>query len=437
MQLSHYLKIWPYEESQGHFLCYSTRKVSSVLLNKDILDSIEKDSLSPSDAETLQRLGIIVTDVAGEKEAMHAFLQTLNEKNSCLNITVVMNLDCNFDCTYCYEGDMKGKLYMTEETAELLVRFVQSRFTGKMKSVNIDFYGGEPLLSRKLIISISQALKSYAESRGATYTFTLVTNGSLFTRRTAKELSQLGLQSIKTTLDGPPEIHDRCRPFKSGTGSFRSIIENIKETCDIVKIGIGGNYQQDNYEQFPGLFDYLDREGLEPERIAVIKFDPVMSRRDGEARPAEYVEGCMSVNEPWLMTASAFLREEILMRGYFTPKFLPLPCQVEVNDYFIVHFDGTIYKCPAFIGKKEFVIGDLGSGINDYSTSHRLGIWKNSECMECGYLPLCYGGCRYLAYVRDGNIDKVDCKRPYLDSTLETMIKQDARYRRPASARKH
>jgi uncharacterized protein len=436
MRLSHYLKIFRYEEKPGGLLLYSTRKASVVVLNKEILDAIEKGALSPPDADTLQKLGIIVDDAAGEKEAMHAFLDTLNEKNSCLNITVVLNLDCNFDCTYCYEGDMKGKLYMTGETGKLLLDFVKSRFTDKMKSVNIDFYGGEPLLSKGLIISISEAMKSYAESRGAAYTFTLVTNGSLFNRKTAEELSRLGLQSIKTSLDGPAEIHDRCRPFKSGAGSFKAIMNNLKETWDVVKIGIGGNYQEDNYERFPRLFDQLMREGLGPEKVSVVKFDPVMGRRDGDKRPAEYVDGCMSVNEPWLITASAFLREQILRRGYATPKFLPLPCQVEVDDYYVVHFDGTIYKCPAFIGKKEFAAGDLESGIIDYGQSHRLGIWRNAECMECAYLPLCYGGCRYLAYVRDGNIDRVDCKKPYLDAALETMIRQDAKYRRRPQERK-
>ncbi len=432
MQLSHYLKIWPYEERPGYLLFYSTRKTSSVLLRKEILDSIEKKTLSHQDAETLQRLGIIVEDAAQEKKAMHAFLENINEKNSGLNITVVLNLDCNFDCTYCYERDMKGKLYMTEDTAGQVPAFVRSRFTDKIKSVNIDFFGGEPLLSKGLIKSISREIRSFAESRGARYTFTLITNGSLFKRSVAEELFELGLRGIKTTLDGPSEIHDRCRPFKSGSGSFDAIIRNIKETCDVVKIGIGGNYQENNYTEFPKLLDYLEGEGLGPEKLGIVKFDPVMGRPAGDTRPPDYVEGCMSVNEPWLIKASIFLREEILGRGYSTLKFLPLPCQIEVKNYYIVHYDSSVYKCPAFIGRPEFAIGDLESGVTDYSGSHRLGIWKNSECMECGYLPLCYGGCRYLAYVRDGNIGKVDCKRPYLDAVLETMIKQDARYRKPA-----
>jgi uncharacterized protein len=124
------------------------------------------------------------------------------------------------------------------------------------------------------------------------------------------------------------------------------------------------------------------------------------------------------------------LREEVLKRGYGTPKISPSICQVELHHAFVVNFDGAIYKCPSLIGKKGYEIGTLKNGVSDYSESHKLGSWKNDECMDCVYLPLCYGGCRYMSYVRDGNVDNVDCKKEYLDASLETMIKQDIKYRK-------
>jgi hypothetical protein len=33
-----------------------------------------------------------------------------------------------------------------------------------------------------------------------------------------------------------------------------------------------------------------------------------------------------------------------------------------------------------------------------------------------------------MKFVRDGSLDGVACKRPYLDATLEAMIKQDIKY---------
>ncbi len=429
MRLSHYIKTYPFEERPGYLLLYSTKKASKILLKEETYNSIAKGTLSPENEAMLLKLGMIVPDRESEKREVSGFLNNINKKNSGLNISVILNLDCNFDCIYCYEGGMKGKLYMTDETAALLTDFIKDRFTRDKKSLNMDFYGGEPLLSSNLIKSISTQMKSFAESRGASYTFTLVTNGSLFKRRLAEDLASTGLKGVKITIDGPPEIHNACRPFKSGAGSFDTIIKNIRETCGIVNVAVGGNFQRNNFERFPLLMDYLEREGLTPDRLYELKFDPVMNRAEGDNPPADYTDGSMSVNEPWVIRAGTSLREEVLKRGYNTPKITPTPCQVEILDSFVVNFDGVIYKCPVFIGKKGFGIGDLRKGMTDYSDSHKLGTWKNEECAECKYLPLCFGGCRYMSFVRDANINNVDCKRPYLDAALETLVKQDICYR--------
>jgi len=329
---------------------------------------------------------------------------------------------------------MKGNLYMSDETADHLIDFIKDNFPEHKKSLLIDFYGGEPLLSIRLIKSISRALKSFTERRGASYSFTLVTNGSLFTRQLAEELAPLGLKNVKITLDGPAEIHNRYRPFKSGAHSFDTIIRNIRETCDLVKIGIGGNFERDNYEKFPFLLDYLVGKGLTPEKIGMVKFDPVTKRPEGDISTPEYTGGCMSINEPWLVDAAVQLREEVLKRGYNTLKLMPITCMIEIANSYVVNFDGVIYKCPGFLGKKGFEAGDLPGGVKDYASSYKLGIWKNEGCAECEYLPLCFGGCRYMTFIRDGNIDTVDCQKSYLDASLETLIKQDIKYRLKADS---
>ncbi len=429
MHLSHYLKIYSFNEKPGYLLLYSTKKASMILLKKETYNALAKGVLSPENEAMLSSLGMMVPDREEEKREVSGFLDEINLKNPGLNISVIINLDCNFNCIYCYEGSMKGKFYMAEETVGPLMDFIRERFLPGKKSLNIDFYGGEPLLSANLIKSISVQMKSFTECMGASYTFTLVTNGSLFKRRIAEELAALGLKGVKITVDGPPEVHNVCRPFKSGAGSFDTIFNNIKETNDIVKIAVGGNFQRNNFEKFRLLIDYMQGQGLSPDRIHELKFDAVMNRPGGENPLFDYIDGSMSVNEPWVIEASTVLREEVLKMGYNTPKITPTPCQVEIADSFVINMDGGIYKCPALIGQKGFEIGSLWGSVTDYSESHKLGIWKNPECRECVYLPLCFGGCRYMAFVRDGNIDKVDCKKPFLDSALETLIKQDIRYR--------
>ncbi|MDD1750124.1 MAG: geopeptide radical SAM maturase, partial [Methanothrix sp.] len=414
---------------------FSTKKASVLLLDNNILDSIENSTLAPDDEATLSKLGIIIPDRESEKLEMYNMLDMLNSKNTGLNISVIINLDCNFECVYCYEGDQKGRHYMSEDTIGLLINFIKSNFSLGKKSINIDFYGGEPLLSTGLIKSISGEVKSFAEGRGADYTFTLVSNGSLFRRQIAEELKQLGLTGVRITLDGTAEAHNKYRPFKSGADSFDTIIRNIKETCDIVKISTGGNFDRGNFETFPQLFDYFIKEGLTPERIYEIRTGPVSKRPEDDNTPTDYSDWCLTINEPWIIKAGEMLREAILKRGYHTTKIMPMPCQVEIADAYVVNYDGAIYKCPALIGRDGFKIGILRDGVTDYTASHKLGIWKNKECIECEYLPLCFGGCRYMAYVRDGNIDKPDCKKPFFEASLETMIKQDIKYRKPLKAK--
>ncbi|SPD74161.1 conserved hypothetical protein [uncultured Desulfobacterium sp.] len=435
MRLSQYLKTYPYEERPGYLLLLSTRTLSKVLISENTFQSLKEGIFSSPDEAMLTRLGMLVPDLEEEKRGVADRFVRANEQNTTMDIIVVLNLDCNFSCIYCYEASMKGTFHMSESTAYQLVEFIKDRFTDDKKTLLVDFYGGEPLLSLKIIKLIARELKSFAESKGANYQFSLVTNGSLFKRQVAQDLVQLGLKKVKITLDGPAEIHDQYRPFKSGVGSFETIIRNIKETCDLVKIAIGGNFDRRSWDSFPLLLDFMLEQGLTPEKIAMVKFDPITKQPDMHPGPLDYQGGCMSVNEPWIAQTSTLLREEILKRGYQSRPIQPMFCTAESTNSYTVNFDGKIYKCPTFVGKKGYDVGDLEKGVQDYSASYNLGIWKNEKCLECEYLPICYGGCRYMTYLRDRNTLGLDCQKAYFDTCLESLIKQDIKYGLKASAR--
>jgi len=429
MELSRYIKVYPYDDKPGYKIIFSTKKSSLILISEEVFNSIKKDDISSQYKNKLKRLGILVNNNWEEKENLRNFLDTVNSNNSILNLTVILNLACNFSCIYCYEGDFKGQLYMSEKTADLLIDFIKEKIYGNITSILIDFYGGEPLLSKELIKYISKEINKFIKGKNISYKFTLVTNGSLFNKEVANELIKYGLDTVKITLDGPSDNHNKYRPFKSGHPSFNVIINNIKNTCDFTKISIGGNYDRENYKIFPQLLDLLKEEGLTYDKINIVKFDPIINRPEKEILPGEYRKGCLSINEPWLLNAEFFLREEILKRKYNYPKISPTPCIIEISDSYIVNYDGLIYKCPAFIGREEFAIGSLKNRLNDPAPVYQIGFWKNTRCLNCEYLPLCFGGCRYIAFVRNGKVDQVDCRKEYLDNSLETLLKQDLKYR--------
>ena len=95
-----------------------------------------------------------------------------------------------------------------------------------------------------------------------------------------------------------------------------------------MKIGITGNFDKKNYEEFFRLLDDLEWADLTPDKISSIRFAPIVNRPEGDISPVDYTAGCMSSNEPWLIEAEAFLRGEILRRGFNTPKARPMFCAV-------------------------------------------------------------------------------------------------------------
>ncbi|MFH0727358.1 MAG: geopeptide radical SAM maturase [Pseudomonadota bacterium] len=428
MELSHYLKTFPCRDDPDSLIVFSTRRISKIRIPGAIFERIGRGELSLSEEMLLTKLGMLVSDREDEKKTVRDMFGRLNARNSGLDVIVVLNLDCNFSCVYCYEGAPEGDRYMSAQTADRLIAFIQRKFAAGKKSLVLDFYGGEPLLSIGLIEHISKALKFFTRSLDAEFSFTLVTNGSLFRRAVAERLVPLGLKSVKITLDGPSQLHNRYRPFKSGAGSFDSIVKNIKETCDIVKIGIGGNYDETSWPGFPSLLDFLEANGLTPDILYMVKFDPIFRPVNQKHLLAKYHGGCASGHEPWILEAEGVLRREILRRGYFTPRVRPILCAIENKSSYVVNFDGRLYKCPAFAGHEEFAIGDVDGEQENYEQRYRVNHWKNEVCLDCVYLPLCFGGCRYISFLKDGAIKAVDCKRPYLDSALETLVNQEIEF---------
>jgi uncharacterized protein len=67
-------------------------------------------------------------------------------------------------------------------------------------------------------------------------------------------------------------------------------------------------------------------------------------------------------------------------------------------------------------------------GPGEYRSSHGLDDWKIDDCLACAYLPLCFGGCKYLKLVREGSMRGVNCQKKYFDRVLAELVAQDIRY---------
>lgn len=424
MPLSRYLKIYPDRDRPDTWLLYSTKKGSLVRLSDRQLIAAQEDRLSESDRGTLGRLAIWTDDPATERAAMARLVDETNAKSRTFNATVVLTLDCNLACPYCFEDHFRGNFALSAATADQLVNYVQREQIAQGRDVAIRFYGGEPLLALERLKDIAGRLQTAATAAGVKFSCSLVSNGTLLTRATVEELLPLGLTSAQLTLDGPAELHDQQRPFVAGAGSFAVIVANIVATYDLIELKLGGNFSRDTYRDAPLMLDALLAAGIDPTKLAPIQFGPIQPK-SGKTAGHDQSGCCLASSEPWLIEAGLYLRAETLKRGFSVEPLAMGICMVELTNELVVNYDGSLYKCPAFMGWPELSVGTLATGVQDYTTSHQLSFWQNDTCLDCAFLPLCFGGCRLIPLLQHGTIDRVDCRRAFYDTALEEMVLQD------------
>jgi len=424
MPLTRYLKTYPCPEKPGRMLLIATRRCAVLEISEELWGKIFRDEgLSENERATLTRLGVLVADRDAEREQMLATFDTINDASRHLSVKVTLTLECNLACPYCFEDPFRGHFVMSGATADLLVQRLTESMAGGL-DVSVDFYGGEALIHFKLLQDIAARLTVAAARHSVTFSFNLFSNGVLLTPAVVLQLLPMGLSAIRLTIDGPPEIHNAQRPFVSGAGSFDRITSNLLSIHRLVPVDLGGNYTRHNYRRFPELLDLLIEEGLDPACMKEVSFSPVMPKADGSVA-GDRGSACACTAEPWAIEAGIFLRGEVIKRGFPVAKIKPGACMIEFKNDLVVGYDGGLYKCPVFMGQEELRVGSLAEGVGDYRQSHNLDLWKNEECLDCAYLPLCFGGCRFFRQLKTGSIDEVDCRRAMLDASLETIIRQD------------
>ena len=430
MPLSLYLKSFPDPDRPGFVLLYSTKKGSLVRVPAALLASAADGTLTEAEQNSLRRLEMWVDDTAVERQTMAELVDTTNSRSITFMATVLLTLDCNLACPYCFEDHFRGNHAMSEETARLLVAHIIREHIHHGRDVELRFYGGEPLMAVPRLKEIAAPLQRAAASAGTKFSCSRVTNATLLSRKLVEDLIPFGLKSAQITLDGPAEIHDRQRPFVSGRGSFSTIVDNLRSVYELITIKPGGNFTRDNYREFPAMLDALLQAGIDPARLGAVQFSPIHPKSGGHD---PHSASCAIGNEPWVFEANLFLRRETLARGFSVDKLKMGICMIALTNNMVVGYDGTFYKCPALMGWPEFAVGTLAGGITDYRESHNLDVWKNDECLECPYLPLCFGGCRFFRKLSTGSIDGVDCRRAMLDASLETIVRQDLESRSSAT----
>jgi len=157
-------------------------------------------------------------------------------------ITFQITEECNLNCSYCYQG-AKSRNRMSFETAKEIVdtllaadsRTNQYITSDKISGVILDFIGGEPLLEVDLIDQIMDYFLEQAfllnHPLATRYMICISSNGTLyFTESVQRFLEKWeGRISFSVSVDGNKELHDSCRVFPDGTGSYDLAIAAAKD----------------------------------------------------------------------------------------------------------------------------------------------------------------------------------------------------------------
>ncbi|MDH5975187.1 radical SAM protein [Vibrio splendidus] len=139
---------------------------------------------------------------------------------------------CNLNCTYCYvynRGDDGWKNRPSFVSDEVVLRLAKSiklhtqRYS--LRSFNIEFHGGEPLLNGKNRIKrIVEIFES--ELSEITVKFHLQTNGTLLDKEWVLLFDELNI-SFGLSLDGAKAVNDKYRIDINGRGSTNRVLERL------------------------------------------------------------------------------------------------------------------------------------------------------------------------------------------------------------------
>ena len=138
--------------------------------------------------------------------------------------------DCNLACRYCFaeEGEYHGRrAMMSYEVGKQALDFLIAN-SGNRRNLEVDFFGGEPLMNWDVIKQLVEYGRSQEEKYNKKFRFTLTTNGVLLNDE-IMEFANKEMANVVLSIDGRKEVHDFMRPFRKGAGSYDLIVPKFQK----------------------------------------------------------------------------------------------------------------------------------------------------------------------------------------------------------------
>lgn len=322
-------------------------------------------------------------------------------------LTLVVNHACNLRCTYCYTGEKLRRPMPRKVGRKAIDRAMRSVAPGG--TLELAFFGGEPLIEADLILELIEYARTLAAPRDVSLQTNMTTNGTLDAPSAWRVMTLPDMQ-LAISHDGLPEIHDRHRITVEGHASstrVREIMERLRgaeKEFRVVTV-----LRPDTVELWPAGMEYLNSVGVR-------RFDPSLdlwttwTRADGERLKAAirngadfWVEHLPECSVSWFDEKAAKLAR--------VPMNETARCSFGHAEIAVTPV-GNLYPCERLVGADEpgnamRLPGDVFDG-EDFLSNRPAAEKSAAECSQCALRALCSTTCRCSNYVRTGDVTRPD-----------------------------
>ena len=346
-------------------------------------------------------------------------------------ISLAIAQKCNLGCTYCYahQGDFGTKAKnMAAETGIMAVDLMFKKNPGNNK-MNLAFLGGEPLINRPALQTITRYAMEKAVREKKQIQFSITTNGTLLNSDDAIFFEEFGF-AVTVSIDGIGVVHDELRPFKGGQASYDRIIKNTMPLLHMQKkmqVSARVTVTPANLELKQTL-DELIRIGFHS-----VGFSPMLTSPSGKNEMdattldtmLENMIACGTAFEEKIINGKRypFSNMSITLREIHRGTHRPYPCGAGAG-YLGVSASGELAACHRFVEDDKGYFGNLEEGISykkQRSWLTERHVHQQEPCNTCWARYLCGGGCHHEVIHRGR--PACDYIRGWLHYTLQAYIR--------------
>ena len=347
---------------------------------------------------------------------------------------------CNLNCSYCFasQGKYHGdRALMSYEVGKQALDFLMDH-SGTRHNLEVDFFGGEPLMNFDVVKRLVAYARSVEKERGKHFRFTLTTNGVLIDDDVI-DFANREMSNVVLSLDGRKEVHDRYRVDYAGNGSWEKIVPKFQK---LVQARQGKNYYM------RGTFTHANPDFLKDIQTMLdlgfteLSMEPVVA---AHGDPAALTEADKEiVMQQYEELARLMLQRDKEGRPFtFYHYMIDLkggPCIYKRisgcgsgTEYMAVTPWGDLYPCHQFVGDEKFKLGNIWDGVENHAVQAEFAgcnVYAREECRDCWARLYCSGGCAANAYHATGSVrgvyaDGCDLFRKRMECAIAVAVARE------------